>query len=90
MTPSARTPSYFYPIAGAYALLLAAAFYFEFPWLALTPLVVGVIWLAFHRLDALMLLIVACVPLSLSLEDLEVGGVGEPSSTLYVIVISSV
>lgn len=76
MTPSARTPSYFYPIAGAYALLLAAAFYFEFPWLALTPLLVGVIWLAFHRLDALMLLIVACVPLSLSLEDLEVGGIG--------------
>ena len=76
MIPTARIPRYFYPATGAYAALLALAFYFEFPWLALSPLVIGVGWMAFHRLDALMLFLVACVPLSLSLEDLELGGIG--------------
>lgn len=76
MTPALRIPRYFYPITGGYAALLAVAFHFEFPWLALLPIVLGIAWLAFYRLDALMLLIVACVPLSLSLEDLEIGGIG--------------
>ncbi len=76
MMPPARIPRYFYPVTAGYATLLAISFYFEFPWLALAPFVVGIAWLAFHRLDALMLLIVACVPLSLSLEELDIGGIG--------------
>ena len=74
--PSVRIPRYFYPIMGAYATVVAAAFHFEFPWVALLPLLLGVAWLAFHRLDILMLMLVACVPLSISLEDLEIGGIG--------------
>jgi len=76
MIPAVRIPRYFYPVAGGYAALLAVAFHFEFPWLALSPIVLGIAWLAFNRLDTLMLLVVACVPLSLSLEDLEIGGIG--------------
>ena len=74
--PSVRIPRYFYPIMGAYVAMLAAAFHFEFPWLALLPLLFGIAWLAFYRLDILMLALVACVPLSISLEDLEIGGIG--------------
>ena len=50
--------------------------YFDFPWLALLPLAVGGIWMAFTRLDALLLFLVAAVPLSLNLEDMELGGLG--------------
>ena len=74
--PSVRIPRYFYPIMGAYATVVAAAFHFEFPWVALLPLLLGVAWLAFHRLDILMLMLVACVPLSISLEEVEIGGIG--------------
>ena len=57
MIPAVRIPRYFYPVAVGYAGLLAVAFHFEFPWLALLPIVLGIAWLAFHRLDALMLLV---------------------------------
>jgi O-antigen ligase len=48
----------------------------EFYYFALLPLVLLVIWAAFMRLDWLMFFIVACVPLSLNLEQLDLGGVG--------------
>ena len=50
--------------------------YLDFPWLALLPLALGGVWLAFARLDVLLLILVAAVPLSLNLEDLEIGGLG--------------
>jgi hypothetical protein len=59
---------------GLYALALAAAMYAEFPWLALLPVVMLGVWLAIERLDALMLILVAAVPLSLNLEEMEIGG----------------
>lgn len=40
------------------------------------PLGLGVIWLSLKRLDILLFLIVLCTPLSLNLEDLELGGIG--------------
>jgi len=61
---------------GLYALALAAAMYAEFPWLALLPVVMLGVWLAIERLDALMLILVAAVPLSLNLEEMEIGGLG--------------
>ena len=61
---------------GLFAVALSAAIYFEWPWLALLPAVIGMMWMAFARLDTLILVLIACVPLSLSLEDLEVGGIG--------------
>ena len=50
--------------------------YNDFPWLALLPVAAGGIWLAFTRLDILLLFLVAAVPLSLNLEDMEIGGLG--------------
>lgn len=50
--------------------------YLDFPWLALLPLALGGVWLAFARLDVLLLILVAAVPLSLNLEDMEIGGLG--------------
>ena len=61
---------------GAFTVALAAAIYFEWPWLAFLPAVMWMAWMAFARLDILILVLVACVPLSLSLEDLELGGIG--------------
>ncbi len=61
---------------GLFAVTLSAAIYFEWPWLAFLPASIAMIWLAFVRLDTFLLILVACVPLSLSLEDLELGGVG--------------
>jgi O-antigen ligase len=40
------------------------------------PLILGVVWLSIKRLDILLLLIVFLTPLSLNLEDLELGGIG--------------
>lgn len=65
-----------YSAIGLFAVTLSAAIYFEWPWLALLPAAAAMIWLAFVRLDTFLLILVACVPLSLSLEDLELGGVG--------------
>lgn len=50
--------------------------YADFPWLALLPLAIAGIWMAFTRLDVLLLLLVGAVPLSLNLEEMEVGGLG--------------
>ncbi len=61
---------------GTFTVALAAAIYFEWPWLAFLPAVMWMAWMAFARLDILILVLVACVPLSLSLEDLELGGIG--------------
>ena len=50
--------------------------YHDFPWLALLPVAAAGIWLAFTRLDILLLFLVAAVPLSLNLEEMEIGGLG--------------
>ena len=60
----------------AFAGALAVGMYADFPWLALLPLAIAGIWMAFTRLDLLLLLLVAAVPLSLNLEEMEVGGLG--------------
>ena len=63
-------------VSVGYALLLAAAIAFEAWPVAALPLVVGVVALALSRRDLLLLGLVATVPLSLNLEQLEIGGVG--------------
>ena len=60
----------------AFAGALAVCMYTDLPWLALLPLAIAGIWMAFTRLDLLLLLLVAAVPLSLNLEDMDVGGLG--------------
>lgn len=63
-------------VSVGYALLLGAAIATENFVLAALPLVVGVVALALSRRDLLLLGLVATVPLSLNLEQLEIGGVG--------------
>jgi len=48
----------------------------EFYYALLFPLAVVFLWAAFFRLEELMLFIVFCVPFSINLEELELGGVG--------------
>ena len=59
-----------------FALLLSAAIAKEQYLLAALPLVVGIVALSLARKDLLLLGLVATVPLSLNLEQLELGGVG--------------
>ena len=59
-----------------YAAAVATAMYWDFPWLALFPIGLIGLWFAFYRLDVLMLALVASVPLSLNLEEMELGGLG--------------
>jgi putative inorganic carbon (hco3(-)) transporter len=56
--------------------LQAVCLAFEFYYLALLPVALLIIWGVFVRLDWLTLFIVACVPVSINLEQLELGGVG--------------
>lgn len=69
-------PKYALPLAATYATAVVAGFYFDLPWLALFPIAMIFAWLAFKRMDVLMLCLMAFVPLSMSLEDLEIGGLG--------------
>ena len=64
------------PLAATYAAMVSAGFYFDFPWLALIPIVLIFAWLAFKRMDLLIVSLMTFVPLSLNLEDLEIGGIG--------------
>ena len=65
-----------YLAIGLYAVALAVSVHFDFHWLALLPVVGLVAWMAFSRLNALVLVLVAAVPLSINLEELELGGLG--------------
>ena len=73
--PTSR-PNSAYLAIGLYAVVLSVCVYFEFPWLALLPLAALFAWMAFARLHALILVLVAAVPLSINLEELELGGLG--------------
>ena len=64
------------PVIVGYALLLGVAIAFRAYPVAALPLVLGVVALALYRRDWLLLGLLATVPLSLNLEQLQVGGVG--------------
>ena len=63
-------------VAAGYALLLGVAIAAKAWPVAALPLAVGVVALALARRDLLLLGLVATVPLSLNLEQLDLGGVG--------------
>ncbi|MCB0762493.1 MAG: O-antigen ligase family protein [Flavobacteriales bacterium] len=64
-------------ILGALFILAnAVALYFEQYYFMALPLGLLVIWAALFRLDKLLLFVVMCTPVSLNLEQLEIGGVG--------------
>lgn len=62
-------------LGGSFIALNSVLIALEFYYFALLPLVLLIVWAAFMRLDWLMMFIVACVPFSLNLEQLELGGV---------------
>ncbi|MFT5922965.1 MAG: putative inorganic carbon (HCO3(-)) transporter, partial [Flavobacteriales bacterium] len=62
--------------AGLFLVLNTIFIAMEWYFFALLPLVLFVVWSAFMRLDWLMLFIVACVPLSINLEQMDLGGIG--------------
>jgi len=63
-------------VASAFALLLGASIAAQAYPVAALPIGVGVVALALARRDLLLLGLIAAVPLSLNLEQLEIGGVG--------------
>jgi len=60
----------------AFALLCAIAILKQHYEVLALPFVIGVVYLSLKRLDILLLAIVFFTPLSLNLEDLEMGGIG--------------
>lgn len=60
----------------AFSAALGFAFWNEFPWLAVLPLVLLIAAWAFVRLEWLLGLLVFSVPLSFNLEALDIGGIG--------------
>jgi putative inorganic carbon (hco3(-)) transporter len=59
-----------------YAAYLGAAIYFEAFWAGLLPIALLLMRTALIKLDHYLLFIVFCVPFSVNLEQLEVGGIG--------------
>lgn len=75
MSPSISAKN-LYLWGGLYILVQTLCIAFEFYFIALLPLAILVILGAVFRLDLLVLSVVAATPLSLNLEQLELGGVG--------------
>lgn len=65
-----------YGISAAFIAMLAVGIVFEWFYIAALPLVLGVLWAAFFRTKAVLFAITAFAPVSLNLEELELGGVG--------------
>ncbi|MDG2245636.1 MAG: O-antigen ligase family protein [Flavobacteriales bacterium] len=74
--PSKQHSLWVWLTAGLFLVLNTVLIALEFYFIALLPLVLLVIWAAFMRLDWLMLFIIACVPLSINLEQMDLGGIG--------------
>ncbi len=67
---------WYYWVGILFALVNIYFFYKEFYFLALVPFVLVVLYLAFFSLDKLFLLAVFFTPLSLNLEQMDIGGLG--------------
>ena len=65
----------FYGITLSFAAV-ATQFFVDFPFLLGVPFVLGILYLAIFHLNRLFELVVIFTPLSLNLEDLEIGGIG--------------
>lgn len=65
-----------YILSAIFIVANALCVYFEFYYLSALPLALALVYMAFYALDKLMLFIVFFTPLSLNLENLELGGLG--------------
>lgn len=70
------TRQWLFLLSGVYIALVAVCLYLDFPYILLLPVVLVVLWLAFFKLEYLLLFVVMCTPLSINLEEMEVGGIG--------------
>ncbi|MDZ4824653.1 MAG: O-antigen ligase family protein [Flavobacteriales bacterium] len=70
------TQRWLYIASGIFLAVAGISIWMEFYYALLFPLAVVFLWAAFFRLEELMLFIVFCVPFSINLEELELGGVG--------------
>jgi putative inorganic carbon (HCO3(-)) transporter len=67
---------WFYLFSGLFVASIAAGLYCEFPYILLLPVALVVLYTAFFKLEFLILFIVFFTPLSINLEELEIGGIG--------------
>lgn len=69
-------PYWIYSISFFFIALNSYLVVQEFFYLALVPCVMAIVFMAFFRLDQLMWFIVFSTPLSINLEELDIGGIG--------------
>ena len=67
---------YFFLLGAIYIVLQTVCIAFEFYYIAALPLIILVVLGAIYRLDLLILSVVALTPVSLNLEQMDLGGVG--------------
>ncbi len=65
-----------YTVGILFSILNAYLFYYDFYFLSLLPLALVVVYATFFALDKLLLFAVFCTPLSLNLEQMDMGGLG--------------
>jgi putative inorganic carbon (hco3(-)) transporter len=65
-----------YICSALYLILACAGLYFEFPYFLLIPFALAVFWAVFFKLEYVWFFVVAATPLSINIEELEIGGVG--------------
>ncbi len=65
-----------YALSAVFVASLCIAIYNDFLYALLVPLALVVVWAAFFKLEYLVLFVVMFTPLSLSLEALDIGGIG--------------
>jgi putative inorganic carbon (hco3(-)) transporter len=65
-----------YTLSAVFISSLCVAIYNDFLYALLAPLVLVVLWAAFFKLEYLILFVVMFTPISLSLEALDIGGIG--------------
>ena len=70
------TRQWLYIFSGVYIALASIGLYLEFYYILLLPVALVVVWLAFFKLEYLLLFVVMCTPLSINLEEIEIGGIG--------------
>ncbi|MBI2279274.1 MAG: O-antigen ligase family protein [Bacteroidetes bacterium] len=73
---SAIKPYYIYLLSFLFIALNSVLIIYEFYYLAILPFVLAIVFLAFFNVEKLMWFIVFATPLSLNLEELELGGIG--------------
>ncbi|MDZ4752425.1 MAG: O-antigen ligase family protein [Flavobacteriales bacterium] len=65
-----------YISSAAYILLTGLSLYFEFYYITLLPAVIAVLWMAFFKLEYILWIVAAFTPVSINIEEFDMGGIG--------------